>query len=103
MSQAMSSKQNDVKQYFFKLNRTLTGGLITILIIAALIFWYTKTLLLETSSSYIGAGFMLLAVLFYQLPYISFLLTRRHFANQDRAGIEILDSGWKTFKQWLDA
>jgi|GEM_PF-1532378 len=99
----MSSSANDVKQYFLQLNRALTGGLIAILIIVALVFWYTEALTLQNSSSLIGAGFMLLAVVFYQLPYISFVLTRRHFAGDDRKGIEILDSEWKTFKKWLDA
>ena len=99
----MSFTPNDVKQYFFKLNRGLTGGLILVLIIASLIFWYTKTLTLQSSSSLIGAAFILLAVLFYQIPYISFLLTRRHFSEHEKTGIEILDSDWKTFKQWVES
>ncbi len=84
------------------LNRMLTAGLILILILASLIFWVTEALPLHSSSSVIGLAFMLLAVIFYQLPYISFLLTRRHFADSDRSGIEILDAGWKTFKQWAN-
>ena len=99
----MAHHPNDVKQYFYKLNRNLTGGLVLILVIASLFFWYTKILTLQDSSMLIGAAFMLLAVLSYQLPYISFLLTRRHFASQDKSGIEILDSDWKTFKNWLES
>lgn len=94
---------NDVKQYFLRINRLLTAGLLLILMVASLIIWYTNALPLKESSIQIGASFMLLAVLFYQLPYVSFLLTRRHFAAEDRQGIEILDSGWSAFKQWLNA
>ncbi len=99
----MAYTPNDVKQYFLQLNRALTVGLIIILIIASMVFWYTESLSLQSSSSLIGAAFMLLAVLFYQLPYISFLLTRRKFSAENKQGIEILDSGWKVFKKWLEA
>jgi len=93
----------DVKNYFLQINRRLTLSLIVLLIIVSMIFWYTELLSLQNSSSLIGAGFMLLAVIFYQLPYVSFLITRRKFANDSRQGIEILDSGWKLFRKWLDA
>lgn len=99
----MPSTPNDVKQYFIQINRLLTGILLLILVIASLIIWYTDALPLRDSSVQIGASFMLLAVVFYQLPYVSFLITRRHFASEDRQGIEILDSGWGAFKQWLNA
>lgn len=99
----MSCSPHVVKQYFLNINRSLTIGLIFILIVASVSFWYTDTLRLQNSSTIIGAAFMLIAVIFYQLPYISFLLTRKHFADENREGIEILDSGWKTFRQWLDA
>ena len=67
-----------------------------------MVFWYKDLLSLQNSSLSIGTAFMLLAVLFYQLPYISYHLTRRKFADEDRQGIEILDSDWKVFKKWLD-
>ena len=97
----MSNNPTDVKQYFLKINRTLTISLVAILIGASALFWVTKAVTLEDSSFGIGAVFMLLAVLFYQLPYLSFLLTRHHFKSADQNGVEILDSGWKAFKQWL--
>lgn len=92
----------DVKNYFLQINRRLTLGLIALLVIVSMIFWYTGQLSLQNSSSLIGAGFMLLAVIFYQMPYVSFLITRRKFANHNRQGIEILDAGWKVFRKWLD-
>ena len=99
----MTNNPIDVKQYFLKTNRLLTTSLIAILIVVSAVFWYTKVVTLENSSFWIGAVFMLLAVLFYQLPHVSFLLARRHFGNADRSGLEILDSDWKTFKQWLES
>ena len=99
----MSNTPADVKQYFIKTNRTLTTSLITILLVVSAVFWYTKTVTLENSSFWIGAAFMLLAVVFYQLPRVSFLITRRHFQKEDRSDIEILDSGWKPFRQWLES
>lgn len=99
----MTNNSVDVKQYFLKTNRILTTSLVAILLLVSAVFWYTKSVTLENSSFWIGAAFMLLAVLFYQLPYVSFLLTRHHFDYADRSGIEILDSGWKAFRQWLES
>ncbi len=98
----MTNNSAGVKQYFLKTNRMLTISLVVILLVVSAVFWYTKSVTLENASFWIGAAFMLLAVLFYQLPYVSFLLTRHHFDNVDHNGIEILGSDWKTFKQWLE-
>ncbi|MFK7795469.1 MAG: hypothetical protein AB8B89_08975 [Gammaproteobacteria bacterium] len=99
----MSNTPEDVKSYFLKINRTITTSLVVILIMISVMFWYTKAATLESSSSSIGAALMILAVVFYQLPRVSFLITRRHFEKADRKGIEILDSGWKPFRQWLES
>ena len=99
----MSKTSTDVKQYFLKTNRALTISLVSILIMVSALFWYTKAVTLENSSFWIGAALMLLAVLFYQLPYVSYLLTRRHFGGTDHSGIEILNSDWKSFRQWLES
>ncbi len=99
----MTNSPEGVKQYFLKTNRTVTTSLVAILIVVSAIFWYTKAVTLENSSSWIGAAFMLLAVLFYQLPRVSYLLTRRHFDSADRNGLEILDAGWKAFRHWLES
>jgi hypothetical protein len=98
----MTKTTIDVKQYFLKLNRNLTTSLVAILLAVSAVFWYTKAVTLENSSIWIGAAFMLLAVLFYQLPYVSYLLTQRHFESADRSSIEILYSDWKAFRRWLD-
>ncbi|MDW3094403.1 MAG: hypothetical protein R8G33_01890 [Gammaproteobacteria bacterium] len=99
----MSNNPADVKQYFLKINRNLTSGLVAVLIVASALFWYTKVVTLENSSFWIGAAFMLLAIVFYQLPFVSFLLTRRHFDSVDRSNIEILDADWKTFRKWVES
>ncbi len=99
----MTNTATDVKNYFLATNRSITVSLVVILIVVSAYFWYTQTVTLENASFWIGAAFMLLAVLFYQIPYVSFLITRRHFSSADRHGIEILDSGWKAFRQWLEA
>ena len=99
----MTITQTDIKQYFIITNRRLTASLVALLLAVSVVFWYTKAVTLENSSVWIGAAFMLLAVLFYQLPYVSYLLTVRHFESADRNGIEILDAGWKTFRQWIES
>ena len=99
----MTNNPADVKKYFMKINRLLTSSLVSILIIISVVFWYTETVTVENSSFWIGAAFMLLALIFYQLPYVSFLVTRHHYAGQDWSGIEILGSGWRTFRQWLES
>lgn len=96
-------KPTDVKDYFLKINRTLTLSLVSILIIASAIFWYTKAVTLDNSSLWIGAVFMILALLFYQLPYISYLYTRRHFKKERESDPEILISGWMQFKDWVES
>ena len=90
-----------IRDYFYKLNKTLTMGLIMILIIASALFWYTGVVTIQNSSFWIGLAFMLVAVLFSQIPHISFLITRNHFSNQ-KSEVDILNSSWKGFKNWLE-
>ncbi len=99
----MTSYAAQIKTYFFKVNRRITAGLIAVLIASSVFFWYTGDLSVENSSVLIGSVLMLLAVVFYQIPFISFLLTRRHFDKHDHIGLEILEADWKTFRKWLEA
>ena len=94
----------EIKNYFLNLNKTLTIALVAVLVSVSAVIWYTNVITIQNSSSLIGASFMVLAVLFYQLPYISYLLTRRHFkADAGKQGAEILSSDWKTFKNWVQS
>ena len=102
----MNSTTNlaEIKNYFLNLNKMLTLALVAALVCASTIIWYTKVITIQNSSSLIGASFMVLAVIFYQLPYISYLLTRRRFkTDKSKQGIEILTSDWKTFKNWIQS
>ena len=97
-----SVRPAEIKDYFLKINRRMTTGLILLLIIVSLIFWATKSVTLENSSLWIGAALMLLAIVFYQLPFISYLLTRAHFRQQQQTDSALLNSGWSQFKASLD-
>ena len=92
----------EIKDYFLKINRWMTSALMLLLIIVSLIFWATKSVTLENSSLWIGAALMLLAVVFYQLPFISYLLTRAHFKQQEQTDSALLNCGWRRFKAGLD-
>ena len=92
----------EIKDYFLKINRLMTLSLILLLLAASLVFWLTKAVTLENSSFWIGSAFMLLAIVFYQLPYLSYLLTRAHFNQHGETDSELLNSGWNQFKNSLD-
>ena len=97
------TRPTDIKDYFLKTNQMLTLGLILILVLVSGIFWYTNTVTIENSSLWIGAAFMMLALIFYKLPYISYLWTRRHFNQEELSRPEILGYNWSQFKSWLDS
>ena len=91
-----------VREYFLRMNKTLTMSLIIALVIASALFWYTGLATIQDSSFWIGLAFMLLAVLFSQIPHISFLLTQHHFSGQKNQ-VEVLNLSWKGFKNWLES
>ena len=99
---AESVRPAEIKDYFLKINRWMTSALMLLLIIVSLIFWVTKSVTLENSSLWIGAALMLLAVVFYQLPFISYLLTRAYFKQQEQTDSALLNCGWRQFKARLD-
>ncbi len=93
----------EIKDYFLNLNKALTLGLTIILISLSVLIWYTGTVTLQQSSMWIGLAFMLLALLFYKLPHISFLITRRHFSAHTDAEVGVLANGWGPFKSWIES
>ena len=93
----------EVKNHFFKINRGLTLGLILMIVLFSIIFWYTGIFSLESSSVWIGLALMLLAIVFYQLPFLSYLLTKRYFKQQENISSELLNSNWSQFKNWLES
>ena len=98
------TKLTEIKDYFLSMNRTLTLALVAVLVCVSAGIWYTQIITIQNSSSLIGLSFMIIAVLFYQLPYISYLITRRHFRDiQNHQGAEILTSDWKAFKNWIQS
>ena len=95
---------NEIKTYYLSLNRTLTLALVAMLVCVSAFIWYTDAISIQSSSSVIGLSFMFMAVVFYKLPHISYLLIRRRYKNvQNLQGVEILASDWKTFKSWVQS
>ena len=99
MSNQISSKK--ITAYFYKVNRSLTLVLVSILAVAGLILWLTGVSLQNISTS-VGIVLMIFAVLFYRLPKFSYYLTKKHFNKQLDNGAGILDSGYDAFRKWLE-
>ena len=99
MPNQISAKQ--IKEYFFNINRTLSVGLVLMLVIVSAVFWLMG-ISMQNISTWVGIVLMLLAVVFYQIPRISYQLTKKHFLNQGEFSDEVLNSGWAKFKKWLE-
>lgn len=99
MPNQISAKQ--IKEYFFHINRTLTIGLVLILVFVSAMFWLLGVSM-QNISTWVGITLMLLAVVFYQIPRFSYQLTKKHFHNQGEFSDDVLNSGWEKFKKWLE-
>ena len=49
----------------------------------------------------IGLSLMGLAVIFYKLPYVSYVYTRRRFKHHPKAQ-KVFSGGWKSFSNWVN-
>ena len=99
MSNQVSNKQ--IIEYFFNINRILTIGLVLILAIISTLLWLSSVSL-QSISIWVGIVLMLVAVVFYRIPWFSYLLTRKHFIKLEILNNEVLNSGWVSFKKWLE-
>ena len=94
---------DQIKEDFYRINRFLTLGLLGVIILASILFWRTGIASIEKYSIWIGLIFMGLAILFYKLPHISYLILRRRSTALNSAECANLCSGWNSFKTWLEA
>lgn len=90
----------EFKNKFQNTNRMMTMGLVSLLIIISVIFWMLGYESGGQTSVWIGSILMLLAVVFYKLPHLSFILTKKKFQQgQNGPDDEHLYADWPTFKQ----
>ena len=99
-----SSLENvEFKNKFMRTNRKLTMALVLIVIVCSVLFWLLGYESGGETSVWIGSALMLLAVLFYKLPHLSFMLTKKQFiaAGQSTKDDHVL-ANWQTFKLWME-
>ncbi|MEM8843795.1 MAG: hypothetical protein AAGB35_02020 [Pseudomonadota bacterium] len=99
MSDTVSN--NQIKEYFLNVNRMLTIGLVFLLVVISALFWLLG-ISMQDISIWVGMAFMLLAVVFYRIPRLSYSLTKKHFLNHKALDDNILNSDWGRFKKWLE-
>ena len=97
----MQSKQEQMKQNFYQLNRRLTLLLVLTIVIGAVLLWYFEIESIGPYSTEIGLFLMGLAIIFYKIPHISYLLIRGRYQGHVETA-ELVNSGWKSFRHWLD-
>lgn len=97
----MQSKLEQMKHNFYQLNRWLTLVLVLTIVIGAVLLWYFEIGSIGTYSTEIGLIFMGLAVIFYKIPHISYLLIRSRYQGHAETA-EVVNSGWKSFRHWLE-
>jgi membrane protein YdbS with pleckstrin-like domain len=96
------SHNDQIKAQFLKTNRNLTFALLLLVIAASAIFWLYGVDVQGASSVVTGLVLLVLAVVFYKLPHISYLIMKYRQQNSAIQTKSILDDGWTAFKRWLE-
>ncbi len=95
----MSNDLQVIRQYFFRMNRILTWSLVILVALVSATLWVLDFASTDVHSTKIGIVLMGLAVVFYKLPHISFIYTKRRFKAHPEAE-EIFTGNWRTFRKW---
>ena len=98
---AKRSDQEEIKHCFYQMNRVLTWTLVVLIALVSATFWYLGYASTDKYSIRIGLVLMGLAVIFYKLPYLSYLFAKRRYKDS-QAARGILDQGWQSFNSWLE-
>lgn len=96
------SQNEKLKTQFLAINRNLTLGLLLLVIAFSVIFWSLGVDVQGTSSVATGLVLIVLAVVFYKLPYLSFLLMKARRQDNSTSPRSLLDDGWPAFKRWIE-
>ena len=91
-----------IKNTFLAINRTLTAGLIMLIILVLAVLWFFNVDL-EAQSTLLGAVLMIFAVIFYQLPRLAYHLTQRQYKQLTGVNEQIVKQDWASFRRWLDS
>ena len=59
------AQEDEIKRNFYQINRLLTLGLVGLIILISVFFWYTGYAAVEDTSLWIGLALMVMAVIFY--------------------------------------
>lgn len=96
------SQNEKIKIQFLATNQYLTLGLLLLVIVCSAIFWWMGVDVQGKSSVFTGLVLLVLAVVFYKLPYLSYILMKYRYQGDDIPTKSILDDGWPAFKRWVE-
>ncbi len=78
-------------------NRWLTAGLAALVCAVGGALWLTEVSLTERYKMTAGLVIMLLAFVFYKIPYFSYRLNRRRFAG-DKESLRLMGGDWRQYR-----
>lgn len=86
----------EIKNYHDYYNRWITFGSGLAVSFVFLGLWWGRVELLDQYRSFAGLVLILLAVIFYKLPYLSYLLNKKRYRNHPE-GLAIIGKSWKEY------
>jgi len=78
-------------------NRLLTTGLALLVCAVGYGLWSAGVPLEDRYKTLTGIAIMLLALVFYKIPYFSYRLNRRWFAHDDDS-LQLMGGNWRQYK-----
>ena len=97
-----TTQKEALKTQFMAANRNLTLGILAALIICSAGLWAAGVVVQGINSVMTGLVLIALAVVFYKLPHISYLLVRKNHQETMRSIDPKLAEDWLAFKKWLE-
>ncbi len=92
-----SELSQELYNEFLKINRYLTYGTVAFVCVVAFVVWIFDIDLGGQRTSLMGLMFMLLAVVTFKIPYISYRYLRKKYKNHAEKN-SILGVDWKLFR-----
>ena len=86
-----------IKQKHNELNRMFTLLLSSLVVCVSFLLWLNDVPLLLEYKPLTGIVLMVLAVIFYKIPYFAYLANCRYFADNGRAN-ELMGGTWKQYR-----
>lgn len=86
-----------IKRSHDRYNRLLTVALAAAVCLTGVLLWRGGVPLLDEHKPGVGLAIMLLAFVFYKIPYAAYRLNRRRYGG-DEAGLRLMGAGWRQYR-----